>query len=344
MALLFMESWDYLGATPEIKYTTTHSSYVDIETALGSRGGKALEAYSGDACIISPQQEVTSGVLGFAFRSKRRFSTSAEHIVSFYHRASLVFGLRMTHSGCLFLMDSSNSYATPGPSRFAILPEVWYYIEIKIVALSASSSPGDIVVRIDGVDVLTIDGGMDIIGTEVAAFDQIHFVGTPYGACQFDDIYLCDLTGAKNNDYLGALSVEALMPDGNGNQNDFTGSDSDSTDNYLHVDETTPDDDTSYAESSVIGDLDLYTFDNMATTPDLIHAVQVQARLKTDTLGLRTAKLVSRVNISNYEGVEQYVGPDYLHFQEIWENNPDDVAAWEEADVNGAEFGVKVQS
>ena len=32
----------------------------------------------------------------------------------------------------------------------------------------------------------------------------------------------------------------------------------------------------------------------------------------------------------------------YINHQHIWSNNPDDSAAWEDADINNGEFGIKL--
>ena len=83
----------------------------------------------------------------------------------------------------------------------------------------------------------------------------------------------------------------------------------------------------------------------MANTPTTIYAVIAEIYANKDDASAKTGKIMARVNGSNYEGADLTpVEANYDYFQEIWELNPDDAAAWEEADVNAAEFGVKVEA
>ena len=138
------------------------------------------------------------------------------------------------------------------------------------------------------------------------------------------------------------ISVEALAPDGNGNTNDFVGSDLDSTDNYLHVNEAVVDGDTSYVESKTVGDIDLYTYENLSGTPTSIVGLAVRPIAKKLIGGNRLGKVITRIDGTNYDGDTIYVGIDYRAKVSVFELNPDDAAAWEAADVNGAEFGLEV--
>ena len=66
--------------------------------------------------------------------------------------------------------------------------------------------------------------------------------------------------------------------------------------------------------------------------------------MRTDAIGSRLARHVTRVNSSDYEGADLGVNYSYMWGSTIWELNPDDSAAWEDADIDAAEFGIKVQA
>jgi hypothetical protein len=159
----------------------------------------------------------------------------------------------------------------------------------------------------------------------------------------FNDVYICDLTGSDWNDFQGDITVDVLHPDGNGDTNDFVGSDADSTDNYLLVDDATPDDDSTYTESATVTDVDLYTFDN-SESPDTILAVAVDCYCIMDDAGPKSGKIITRVGGTTYEGDAFSLAETYEYATQIWELNPDDSAAWEAADIDAAEFGVKVEA
>lgn len=57
------------------------------------------------------------------------------------------------------------------------------------------------------------------------------------GKFDFDDFYLCDGSGAANNNFLGDVQVLPLLPNGSGNSSVLLGSDANSVDNFLLVGE-----------------------------------------------------------------------------------------------------------
>ena len=79
------------------------------------------------------------------------------------------------------------------------------------------------------------------------------------GTTIFDDVYLMAGTG---DEFLGDCTVATLLPTGNGFVNQFVGSDGNSTDNYLLVDEQPPSS-TDYVGSATTGQQDLYTLTNL---------------------------------------------------------------------------------
>jgi len=218
----------------------------------------------------------------------------------------------------------------------------WQYIEFKW-SISNSIAADSCVLKINGVEYINLTAGTDTQNSTAAEMGYIivnGFINYSY----YTDIYVCDLNGSINNDFLGSIVVEALAPDGNGNTNDFVGTDADSTDNYLHVDETVVDEDTSYVESKTVGDIDLYTYDNLSGTPTSIVGLAVRPIAKKPLGGNRVGKIITRINSTEYDGDMIYAGIEYKTAASIWELNPDDSAAWEAADVNGAEFGIEVEA
>ena len=64
---------------------------------------------------------------------------------------------------------------------------------------------------------------------------------------------------------------------------------------------------------------------------------------KREGPAIRKITPLTRISSTDYLGSEsdQQI-TEYKVVTSVWDTNPDDSSAWEEADVNGAEFGVKV--
>jgi hypothetical protein len=75
-----------------------------------------------------------------------------------------------------------------------------------------------------------------------------------------------------------------------------------------------------------------------------IFGVQVNMVARKDDAGGRTLRSLTRISSTDYEGMSQNIGTDYRDYRQIIEQNPNTSATWTESDINGAEFGYKVQA
>jgi len=335
MALLHLETFEHL-VNPNEKYTTEHGTLVSISSTYSRSGTRSLKCYSGYYCQF-PFTASDTGVIGFAVYSDGALPTAVPFI-QFYRGASLTFELRIAKTGIVYFVRGS-TYVARAPSPFRL--KTWQYVEVKWNCVN-SIGANTFQLKVDGELIIDIPAATDCQGAASSGVDTINI----QGLCTysyFNDLYICDLSGSECNDFLGDMVVEVLYPNGNGTTNDFTGSDADSTDNYLHVDDATPDDDSTYTESSTVTDVDLYSFDD-STTPDTILAVAVDCFCKMDDAGPKSGKIIAYINSTTYEGDTFSLTTSYVYETQLWELNPDDSAAWAAADIDGAEFGVKVQA
>jgi hypothetical protein len=108
-------------------------------------------------------------------------------------------------------------------------------------------------------------------------------------------MYLLDTAGAAPyNDFLGDVRVIRMLPNNNGVSSQLVGSDGNSTDNYLLVDEM-PVATSDYVGSLTVGNRDLYELSDLPTS-GLVYATQpVVWATKTD-VGARSLKLLQRAS------------------------------------------------
>lgn len=232
--------------------------------------------------------------------------------------------IRVARSGPTTLVTSANGLVQPG---------VWNYAELKA---KLDDSVGYVYLNLNGVDVAHATNQDTKNGGTATVFDSFSL-----GNANFDDIYICNEQGAANNDFLGDCIVECLLPNGNGNSSQLVGSDGNSVDNYLLVDETVLSD-ADYVGSAVIGQKDTYALPALAYSGETVYGIQTYARAAKSDTGTRQGKIVTRAaGGTEADSAAFALAMGYGWFGTIVEDVPGG-AGWTEADVNGLEPGVKV--
>ena len=343
MSLVLIEGWDSLSAVDDV-YTKLSTPTLDSTTKrTGSQSLKCTSQSIG--CILPMPSNQDTYILGAAMwiESGATLTTNKSYQQIRFLGDGL-YNCAISMGGGLIAVYRDTVQL--GVSLAASFPEgEWFYLEVKATCKN-SISTNDFIVRVNGAEVINLAATTDTQYSANQGISHIeikgpHLTKTSY----YDDLYVCDLLGGVNDDFLGDVKVETLYPSEDGNANEFVGSDSNSVDNYLLVDEAQQDGDTSYTQSDTPTELDLYTFGDLAGSPSTIHGVSTRSYLKKTEAGARTGKLQCRSGSTNYEGSEIFPGYSGYHgYDKIWEVDPDTAVAWIAAGVNGAEFGIKVHS
>lgn len=331
----------------EDKWSSSAPSFGNSPTTGGRTGSKRLYTQFPNqprALYYSIGANKTTLIMGAAVKADNT-ADAGNVFGGFLDSGTIQVFILMDNSGIIraYRGGYGTLLGSSAPGVWAI--SVWHYIECKA---TFSNTVGTIEVKVDGATVLNLTGVDNC--TSANEYANQYGIGdisnTHHHNAGFDDVYLCDtvdsgVTGAPNDDFLGDIAIETIFPNGNGNSSDFTGQDADSTDNYLNVDETPPDQDTTYNESAVVGDKDTYAYGDLATVVGPVLAVQTQPRATKTAAGVRAIKSVARLGVVEDDGPEQFLAGGYQTFPDIREANPDG-DQWTIADVNSAEFGVKV--
>ena len=324
MALKYIEGFDDgLMVQKGWQGTWQPTQYPSIVT--GRFGGGAMQtAYIAGGIGFFPVPLSGTVILGFAILP----STNA------YTTPVANFGparLKILVGGGLALHRSDND-AQIAVSSSIVWPtgNIWRYLEVKY-----TTTTGACVVRADGVVVLS--------GTlpTVANISSMSYPNQPANQAQFliDDIYVVDTTGTRNNDYLGDVRVNTLLPTADGTYQDLTPSTG--TSHYNLVNEASPNT-TNYVSSAVAGAKDSYQFADLGAGTGGVFGLRVTSYAHKDSTGTAGLRNIARVNGADYDGTN--VAPlsvSWTATSEMWENNPATDAQWEASDINSAEFGVK---
>ncbi len=204
----------------------------------------------------------------------------------------------------------------------------WQYIEIKI-----DTTAGTLDARLNGATILSLSG---------ITFDSINDVIRLGNQTQphFDDFYVCDGTGSKNNNFLGPRKVVSIRPTADvGGFQDWTPSTG--SDHYAMVDEEECNDDTDYVSETGTDETDLFEMDNVSSVLSGVDGMMVYADARKDD-GDVNLRLPIRLSATVDEGSSILVSEtSYTGKHRISEDKPGS-GDWTPSDVDSAQIGVKV--
>ena len=322
MALLFMEGYDD-GLTLSRGWSGSWNNNAPSYTT-GRFGGSALsQAYlSGATRFITPAITGT-GILGAAIKPGQLNGTI--NILSFgLARLILVAG------GALQLARSDNgAQIAVTSSPVWLTANVWRYIELKF-----NPTTGAVTVKVDGVVALT---GTLPVSANIGSL-TFHDLPNGYGIVS-DDVYMLDITGTKNNDFLGDVRVQLLLPNADGSNTAMTPSSG--TAHYSLVNEASPNT-TNYVSSAVAGTKDSYQFQDLAATTAKVYGVEVTNYAHKDATGNVSIANMAKVAGTEYLSAAKGLSASWTANIDTLETNPATGQPWAPADVNSAEFGIQV--
>lgn len=337
MAVLFMDSFDHYTTAADKGWTVVGGG---ITSVIARTGGQAVRvsrrilAYNQYVQRPLPSSPATV-IVGVAMYADFTGSVvGTEPIIQLLDSGTVQTELELNSDGSL---SAGGQTSDPGVFTY----QAWNYIEFKATIDNAA---GAVEVRVNGVQELSVSG-IDTQNSGTAQVTQVRLASATTGSSTymyFDDLVILDTTGTENNDLIGDVKVQALYPDGNGANSDFTGSDGNSVDNYQLVDENPPDT-ADYVQSGVAGHKDTYSFGDIGAS-DTPRAVQVNLHaLKTDAIS-RIIRALARPTTTDNESADLALSTSAQILTAVFNTNPDSSTAWTKSAVDGAEFGVKVQS
>ena len=341
MALRWTESFDWVDANQ--RYANGDSG-----TTSGRYGGLAWYHPGEGVSYITlpPMDNQSTWIVGCAMRLSAPYTADADAqyytgapngypIIGFLDNGTLQMHIQTDHRGQLIARQGA--VIKGGGGMF--LPNRWTYIEVKVFF----SAVGFVEVRQDGVLVASAYGFNNGLSSHFYA-NQIQFANPSVQGVGYtlDDIYVCDGLGGSFNDYLGEIRYDTARPIAPGAHTDFVSSTFGL--NWQNVDETTPDNDTSYNSSGTVTAMDTFPIATLATTATPL-AVSLNSVATKDTFGGHQIKNVVRQGSTDYvPGVAHTIGSTYNCFSDLLTTQPDGAGGWTVAALNAAQFGVKISA
>jgi hypothetical protein len=338
MTMLFMDGFDHYstGDLGQMWDAVVGCSIVSTPTRFGT--GQALAIGDNAQSVNMNYASFTTFVVGAGFYFNSVTGTDTNNNIIFLDdvgNGKQVI-IRLTLLGELEILNGNLTLLASSPVS-TIVANNYYYIEFK-GTISTSVAANSCQLRVNENVVATVPTSSSIQNTGHAYYNRVGFSSN--GPISYlDDVYICDQSGAVNNDFLGDSRVIPLYPNGNGDSSQWTNSIGNSTNNYTYVDDATPNGDTDYVKASSINLVDLYTFDSLTATT--VFGIEQCSYARKDAAGTRHFQQVQKVGGTVYTASTATLLDTYTYYKQVIELNPDTSSAWTDTDINSAQFGVK---
>jgi hypothetical protein len=338
MALLFMDGFG--SSETAHKWDAVSSTFASLSATPRIPG-----MYYGQDSTGSAYKTITASAqvfMGFGFRNNSGLKDTS---VTFYGDSGATAHITVEHStatGVLEIRRGAAGGTLLASGTQPLLVGQWNYVEVSVTVADAG---GQVHVRINGLttDEVSYTGDTKNAGTSTN-IDRILLRAGSNGANStwFSDVYILNSTGAApNNNFLGDVVVRTLSPSGNGTYSQLVGSDADSVNNYLLVDEH-PFSATDYVGSATPGDKDTYAMADLPAGVAAVYGVHVNGLMAKSDASLGSARLIIRSGGTDYNGTTRALTTSYTGYYELYETNPATGVAWTPTNVNNLESGMEV--
>lgn len=338
MSLEFMDGFEHDRGYYAMKWDSTSSN--GGAAVAGRFGGYGI-GFQNNPLYLTQNQltSVATRTIGFAFYWNASGSATNQ-MVMFTDGGSTQTDLRLqTPAGYLVVTRNGTVLAT---STQALPQNAWVYIEFQVtigtttgaytVKVWSGPSPGTWLTA----------SSVNTQATGNATTNGITFPNMGY-LSYLDDLYVLNSSGSVNNTFLGESRIYTSMPSGD-DASYKTWTPSAGTNHYANVSETPQDTDTTYNATGVIGNIDLFTYPSV-TPSGAIFGVQSCLTFRKDDVGARTVSEQCKSGATVYTGSGVFSpSSSYLMFRQLRETDPNTSAAWVTANLNAAEFGIKLIS
>lgn len=343
MALLFVDSFDhYVTADVTEKWTTSAGS-VTISAGNGRRGSASFRfvhssnnVQTGISKTLNPSG--STAILGVAFKTSVAPPLISQ-LLTVQTGTTPQVTLRLNPDMTLSAVRGNFQSGTVlGTTSATLTVAVEAYLELKVLL---HVSAGTVDVRVNGVSVLALTGqntansGTTWNAIALGQYDVGSAVGNLH-TLDFDDLYVLDGSGsAPWQDFLGDCRVDVRLPSA-GALAQFTPS---AGSNYQNIDDTAPDDDSTYNATSTTGYTDTFVVEDAPVAGAALYGVQVSLSAKKTDAGTCSLASVVRESSSNQVAAAQNPSTSYAYLRTVYQVDPHTSAQWTEANFNAAEFG-----
>ncbi|HXS47890.1 MAG TPA: hypothetical protein VN756_10560 [Solirubrobacterales bacterium] len=347
MACVWLWSPDHINSVTDIIRELGASNAVggvNVSTASPRYGTKNIRFSSGIGINGNCTKFLPGSYSEFYFGSAAFWASTATQS-NFGFRENDTAHVIVRRNGTSGLLEAVTAAGVVGTGTTVINENEWHFVEVYCLI---ADSGGRIIVKLDqrfsSTDYeIDFTGDTKAVGT-TGVVNRVHFIADSGGGSNFriTDLYFNDTTGDENNSWMGDMTVTTLYPNGAGDDTDFTPTPA--VANYLNVDETSTDEDSSYNESpNEVDSRDLYTLTDTGVEVQAIFAVQVSVIARKQPAGPRGTRSLIKSGTVTVEGDDHILLDNYTTQETVHDVDPNTGVAWNKAGVDALQAGVKVQ-
>jgi hypothetical protein len=320
------------------------SSGGDFSMQGGRFGGQALRIQGGGGFAAAPTSanrlfnglgNTTSFSAGIAINALNGINSGR-----LFEFANTGFGVQcgvgINSNGSIYCYQGAGGTTFATTAAGVLTTSTWVYIEVEVVI---SASVGSMNVYMNGASMLSVSS----VNTFVSGGSGVGYVQlwAPINSntsffLYYDDIYVTD-TATR----LGESRVETLRPS---SDSVITWTPDTGANNYGRVSDSVVDGDSSYVQTSTVGNRDLYGITALSSTPATIFAVNtVMFAEKTDST-TRTLQATVKSGGTDSLATAVNLSASYQRYDYILMTDPHTSAAWTSSGVNNLLIGPKLAS
>jgi hypothetical protein len=251
------------------------------------------------------------------------------------YEGSLGINITIDPSASTITTKLSTTTIDTSPTPNELVSGQWYYVELKVFC---DSTNGTVEVRIDEETVVSLSNTNTQIGSN--PYNDVVRFTIQYAS--LDDVYICDGSGSRINDFLGACRVLPIFPSDDTTTLDWTPYPSGS--HYIRIDEN-PRSTTDYVYSSTSTQTDLYKYPQMFTDGDgyTIYGIQVAtvAQLNSGAATDLQSPIVYN-GITDLGNSTTLTSTTYIETLHVSEIDPDAGLPWTIDKLAAAQIGVRI--
>lgn len=286
MARLWSCGFELQSVTAGVEFSSAGLATGAINTTTKRSGAASLRLnpssqFDWFGHVFKESPSTSAAIARIAVRFATLPTSGNPEIIGFWSAGSALRRayIRLNTSNNKLQLYSSMSGTQVGSDSDAITTGVWYILEIWATGDSTNAT---LKARLDGTEFASSS-------TETSGTFDACYIGAAAAAATYDmyidDWAINDTTGSSQNGYPGDGYIVHLKPNAAGDNNAWaksSGSAGDSS-NYQDVDETTPDDATTYLKRTSGRPIDDYNVEDSSTagigSSDTITLVQVGVRV-----------------------------------------------------------------
>lgn len=270
--------------------------------------------------------------IGFRIRISQLASTT---LFTIFNNASSLGALSLNSDGTITVSGQSAGASVIGTTNESLHTGKWYYFEVSISLSGTTNINVAIVFKINGESVLSGNINTGVNNTSLTSRDTtLNRIGL-FGLADYRDIYVN--IGASQFD--GDIKILGIRPDGDLTSNWIC---STGTTEYVLVNETFSDFDTTYVYQTATGSQGIWSWQDIPTFSGTIKGIQISMIARKDDEGTKVFKIVTGTTGTETSSPNFYVGDDYIAYFHCQDNDPATGVPYTVAGFNAKPFGIEV--